>query len=69
MKYVIDKVCPLEQALRWNSGQVTFLQMLFAKMAQEIAEEQSKINVTEGHYRLRIELDIERSSLNPDKRA
>lgn len=68
MKYTIDKMIPLEQALRWNMGQAVFLEMLFDKMVTEIVHEQSHLNVTEGSYRIRLELDIERSSLNPEKK-
>ena len=69
MRHVIDKMVPVEQVDRWQQGRIDFLEMLFDRMVKEIDQEHSRLNVTEGEYRIRLELIIERSSLNPEKRA
>jgi hypothetical protein len=58
---------PVEQVDRWQKGRIDFLQMLFEKMVYELDNEASKLNVTEGEWRVRLELINERSSLNPGK--
>lgn len=67
MRHVIDKMVPVEQVDRWQKGRIDFLQMLFEKMVYELDNEASKLNVTEGEWRVRLELINERSSLNPGK--
>lgn len=68
MRHVIDKMVPLEQAIRFKAGEREYLKMLFERMAEEIIQEQTRLNVTEGEYRLRLELIIGRSSLNPERK-
>ena len=67
MRYVIDKIVPVEQVDRWQKGRIDFLEMLFEKMVYELDQQATKLNVTEGEWRIRLELIIDRSSLNPNK--
>lgn len=67
MRHVIDKMVPVEQVDRWQKGRIDFLEILFNRMAHELDKEASVLNVTEGEWRIRLELVIERSALNPIK--
>lgn len=67
MRFVIAKVLPLEAA---NSGGYpkTYLMRVAEGLIDELLEKQSTSNVTEGEYRLNFELNIQRSSMNPDRK-
>ena len=65
MRHVIDRMVPVEQVDRWRQGRIDFLEMLFDRMVKEIDQEHSRLNVTEGEYRIRLELIAENSSSGP----